>query len=476
VTNLKEIFNSLIPATEFCSLRTVHKKTEVLSVRRDIVQPPNRSIDAGAMVMIAEGDSMGYAATSELTTAGLSRAIRQARDWAKTGHRYSLPGSQIPTRNACVGNYSVPVEQPWTALPVAEKIDLLRQQCARLKIDERIQNWQTALCYETLETTYLNCDGAHIQQQIYSLAPMMSVTAHHQGESQRRTFGGDAFLRQGGLEVLEQTGFYQAAPQIAEQALLLLAASNCPADTRDLLLAPDQMALQIHESIGHPLELDRILGDERNYAGTSFVTPDMFGSYRYGSELLNVIFDPTVDGEIASYAYDDDGHPAQREYLIKNGILLRPLGGALSQHRANLPGVANSRASSWNRPSIDRMANINIEAGTDSFAAMVERIERGIYMETNRSWSIDDSRNKFQFGCEWAQLIENGELTRAVKNPNYRGISAQFWRSLSGVGNAAEVQTMGTAYCGKGEPNQSITVGHAAPPCLFNKVAVFGGE
>ena len=244
----------------------------------------------------------------------------------------------------------------------------------------------------------------------------------------------------------------------------------------DLLLAPDQMILQIHESIGHPLELDRILGDERNYAGTSFVTPDMFGSYQYGSELLDVTFDPSRPEQLASYAWDDEGTPAAREYLIRGGVLLRGLGGAISQARTGLPGVANSRAESWNRPPIDRMANLNLEPGDASFEQMVGSVERGVYMETNCSWSIDDSRNKFQFGCELGRRIEDGELREVVKKPGYRGISATFWRSLAAVGDASGLEVLGTPFCGKGEPNQVIRVGHASPPCLFRGVDVFGGD
>jgi len=244
----------------------------------------------------------------------------------------------------------------------------------------------------------------------------------------------------------------------------------------DVVLASDQMILQIHESIGHPLELDRILGDERNYAGTSFVTSDMFGSYRYGSDLLNITFDPTRPEQFTSYRFDDDGQPARREYLIRSGILLRALGGITSQVRAGIAGVANARATSWNRPPIDRMANLNLEPGSSSLEEMMAAVERGIFMRTNCSWSIDDSRNKFQFGCEWGQLIENGRLTTVVKKPNYRGLSATFWRSLKMVGNLDTFAVLGSPYCGKGEPNQGIRVGHASPTCLFADVEVFGGE
>jgi predicted Zn-dependent protease len=244
----------------------------------------------------------------------------------------------------------------------------------------------------------------------------------------------------------------------------------------DLLLMPEQMMLQIHESIGHPLELDRILGDERNFAGTSFVTLDMFGKYQYGSELLNVTHDPTRPEQFASYQWDDDGTPAEHTHLIRNGVLERPLGGAISQARAGMEGVANSRASNWNRAPIDRMANLNIEPGASSLADMIRSVERGVLMDTNVSWSIDDSRNKFQFGCEFGRLIENGELTDIVKNPNYRGISATFWRSLKAVGNESTFNVMGTPFCGKGEPAQIIRVGHASPACLFDNIDVFGGE
>jgi predicted Zn-dependent protease len=205
------------------------------------------------------------------------------------------------------------------------------------------------------------------------------------------------------------------------------------------------------------------------------VSLDMFGTYRYGSELLNVTFDPTRGEQLASYGFDDDGQAARREEIIQRGVLLRPLGSSSSQARAGMPGVANARAASWNRPPIDRMANLNLEPGESTFDELVRGVERGVYVETNCSWSIDDSRNKFQFGCEWARRIEDGELREVVRNPNYRGISATFWRNLSGVGSDDTLQVLGTPWCGKGEPNQVIRVGHASPACRFSAVEVFGG-
>jgi predicted Zn-dependent protease len=198
---------------------------------------------------------------------------------------------------------------------------------------------------------------------------------------------------------------------------------------------------------------------------------------QYGSPIMNVTFDPTVKKEFASYAFDDNGTEAKREFLIQNGKLLRALGGIESQTRTEMkiPGVANSRACSWNRPPIDRMANINLEPGDSSFDEIIGSVERGILVESNRSWSIDDFRNKFQFGCEYARKIENGKLTKTLKNPNYRGITVPFWKSLKKVGNASTLEVYGTPYCGKGEPNQVIRVGHASPVCLFENIEVFGG-
>ncbi len=473
---LEERFHQLEPYGDFCALRFVRERSEILSVRQNIVQPVETSENSGAMLTAYAGDGMGYAATSDLSLSGLRRATEQAQGWARQSAGRSVVDFSKMRTAPPVGEYRTHAVMPWDSMALPDKIDLLRTECVRLKTDDRIVDWEASLWYTETETLYLTTDGGRVYQHFVYLVPMMSATANAGSETQTRTFGGRGYCRQGGLEVLDAVGFRHAAPQLAAEAVQLLTAPNCPSDVRHVLLAPDQMILQIHESIGHPLELDRILGDERNYAGTSFVTPTMFGSYRYGSDLLNITFDPSRPEQYVSYGFDDDGQPAQREYLIQHGTLQRALGGLTSQIRADLPGVANSRACSWNRAPIDRMANLNLEPGDASLEEMIASVERGVYMKTNCSWSIDDSRNKFQFGCEWGQLIEHGKLTTVVKNPNYRGISATFWRNLTMVGNPSTVEVMGTPNCGKGEPNQVIRVGHASPACVFADVEVFGGE
>jgi len=477
LSTLQKRFGQVLPAVDFCSLRYVREEDEVLTVRQDVPQPMQHSIDAGAMITVLDGGGMGYAATSDLSLAGLKSAVDRAAFWARKTAGVSVMDFRKLTPPAPVGQYVGPEQVPWDGVPVADKFDLLMTESRRLKTDPRIVDWEASLWHTGYQTLLLTSAGGQVHQRFSYMSPLLRATANEGTDTRTRSLGGGrGYVRQGGMEVLDHIGYRTAAPRVAEEAIQLLLAPNCPTGTMDVVLDPDQMILQIHESIGHPLEMDRILGDERNYAGTSFVTLDMIGNYRYGSDLLDITYDPTHPEELASFGFDDDGLPARKTYLIQRGILKGVLGGLTSQTRTGLSGVANARACSWNRPPIDRMANLNLEPGTSTKDQMIAAVRRGIYMKTNCSWSIDDSRNKFQFGCEWAQLIEDGKLTTVVKKPNYRGISATFWRSLKMVGDASTVDVLGSPSCGKGEPNQVIRVGHLSPTCLFADVEVFGGD
>ena len=469
-------FGALASDADFFTLRLVDEQAACYAVRKDVAQPPFFLSDRGAMLTAYAGRGCGYAATGDLSASGLQAALDRATAWARATAERSLIDFRAMPRPAPRGSYASPeLEAP--ARSQREWYELLGEESRSAGCDPRIVDWEATVETRAGEHRLLTSTGGDVVQRYRFVMPGISVTAHAAGDTQTRTLNGYRGLaQQGGESILERFAFVGSGRRVAEEALELLLAPNCPSGVTDVLLMPDQVILQIHESIGHPLELDRILGDERNFAGTSFVTLDIFGSYRYGSELLNVTFDPTLPEELASYGFDDEGTRAEKVYLIRNGILERPLGGALSQARAGLPGTANARADNWNRPPIDRMGNINLEPGDASLDELIAGIERGVLMSTNSSWSIDDSRNKFQFGCEWGRLIENGKLGSVVKNPNYRGISANFWRSLARVGDAGTVQVLGTPYCGKGEPSQVIRVGHAAPACVFTGVDVFGGE
>ncbi|WP_300724807.1 TldD/PmbA family protein [Pseudomonas sp.] len=472
---LKQRFAALRTQAEFFSLRYVRESGQYLSVRKNVAEPPYFNHDQGAMLTVRVRGVEAYAATNDLSQSGLQAALERAEAQARLIAAHALLDlSHEPVSSARDDYCSPDLDQAFPSLSAC--FEQLGAESAAVPKDERLVSWDVSLGLTHVEQIYLNSAGAELRQAQRFVYPGMSVTAYDGQDSQTRSLGRENFGQQGGADVIGRCGLIGAAPTVADQALQLLLAPNTPQGKRDLLLMPDQMILQIHESIGHPLELDRILGDERNYAGTSFVKTHDFGHLQYGSNLLNVTFDPSIPEQLASYRHDDDGTPAHKAFLIREGLLLRPLGGALSQFRSGLEGVANSRACSWNRPPIDRMANLNIEPGDQSMAQLIGGIEHGVLMATNRSWSIDDARNKFQFGCEWGQLIENGELKGVVKNPNYRGISEQFWRSLSAVGDASTFKVLGTPNCGKGEPNQVIRVGHASPACVFSQIDVFGGD
>lgn len=471
------------------AVRGLDERHERLLVRQDIAQTPSLSRDHGAMVTVIAGRGarcgIGYAASSDGSVHGLKAAFAQARRLAEVSAEHAVFDYGQLTLPGERGHFHSHVEQDGDALPLRDKIELLQAVSAATRLDDRIVDWQASLWSTHARQLFINSEGAHILQQWQMHTPAVQATAHAGGITQTRSSAGqyNGFCQQGGLEVLDRAGFRIDGPRVAEEAIELTLAPPCPDGTLDLVLMPDQMMLQIHESIGHPLELDRILGDERNFAGTSFVTPDMFGHYRYGSELLNVWHDPHQAHEFAAFAFDDDGQPASRQCLIERGILRQAIGGSISAARAKaigygpggLGGLATTRASSWNRAPIDRMSNLNVAAGDASLDDIIASVDHGIVMHTNCSWSIDDSRNKFQFGCEYARMIRHGRLAEVVRNPNYRGISATFWRSLSMVGNEDTFQVMGTPFCGKGEPSQIIRVGHASPVCKFSQIDVFGG-
>ena len=447
---------------DWVGLRYLSENTHRRSARNQRPEQNSIHLQRGVMVEALVDGFISYAGTSDLSEPGVRRAARKAVSLARASAEFQAFGFTREQRPPGRGRFASPRLQGLDSLSLMEFSSKMIEACRQLQVSDNIVNTHAEAVLVESHSQYASTNGADIDQQFLLVTGHFSVTAKDGTETQRRSLNGPvANCSQAGLEYFDFNTLFADCQRVGAQALELLAADNCPSSTLDLILAPDQMLLQIHESIGHPLELDRILGDERNYAGWSFVKPDDFGRLQYGAKLMNVTFDPSLAGEFAAYGFDDCGNPAKREYLIRDGLLLRGLGSLESQARSGIPGVANFRSSGWNRAPIDRMANINLEPGDHSLGEMVAAVERGVYMESNISWSIDDYRNKFQFGCEFARLIEEGRFTKVLKNPNYRGVTVPFWHSLKKVGNAREFQAFGTPYCGKGEPNQMIRVGHA---------------
>jgi predicted Zn-dependent protease len=471
--NLQKTMNDIKNAADWVSLRHVSEKTTWRSVRDDKPAVNSTRFSEGVMVEVLVDGQFAYAGTSDLSDLGVKRALEQALLLAKKSAPYKVHPFTLEQRRVSQGRYSSPVLKSLDSISAGEINDIFIAATQAMKVSDKIVSRQaTAMIVETSFRS-VSSMGSDIEQSFSIVSTDLNATAADGNQVQMRSdSGGLARCLQVGAEAFDRAAIVARSEQAAKEAMELLAAENCPTETLDLVLAPDIMTLQVHESIGHPLEYDRILGDERNYAGWSFVKPEDFGQLQYGSTLMNVTFDPTIQGEMASYDFDETGLKATKEFLIQDGKLMRGLGSLESQARLNLPGVANSRSSSWNRAPIDRMANINLEGGTQTLEELISSVERGVYMKSNKSWSIDDYRNKFQFGCEYAQMIENGKITKTIKNPNYRGTTVKFWNGLKGVSKKTEV--FGSPFCGKGEPNQVIRVGHATPYCLFSNVEVFG--
>lgn len=471
--DLPKLLANLNSPADWTGLRLVEESSDVLQVRDERLDAGQSGFDRGLMVEVLHDGQFAYAGTNDPSLNGAQRALERALDQAAAAAKRSLFPFSPTQRPKVAGSFHSPEERVLDADSVAELGRWLVQSTRKMNVSNDIVSRVGQAMMIRTSVRFVSSNGSDVSQTYAQNYLDLMVTAQRNGITQTRSIG--ELVGQAGFEFFDPDTILSGSERISREVLELLEAENCPSETMDLILAPDQLYLQVHESIGHPLELDRILGDERNYAGWSFVNPEDFGTLQYGSELLNVTFDPTISSELASYRFDDTGAEAQREYIIKQGILQRGLGSLESQARTKVPGVACARATSWNRPPIDRMANLNIEPGDSTVEEMIASVERGIFMETNKSWSIDDYRNKFQFGCEYARLIEDGKITRTVKNPNYRGICTPFWNKLKMVGNRESFEVFGSFYCGKGEPNQIIRVGHAVPVCLFENVEVFGG-
>lgn len=473
---LNSVFKSVKDESDFVAFKTVTEKSREMSVRNGKPDDISTTVDTGLTIEIIKNGHIGYGATCELTESGIRKAYQKALSMTEHCSQFPVHRFDLTVRPKAIGQFTSHREKSLDQISISEIYDFLKKTSNHLKTsDQIISAVADAMVIET-EQNYISSNGSDFNQNFNIVVSSFSATAQDSRDSQTRSLhGGRGNCQQIGAEYFNTDRALEDCELLSKEALELLSAENCPVDTCDVILSPDQMLLQIHESIGHPLELDRILGDERNFAGWSFVQPDDFGKLIYGSSLMNVVFDPTVSNEMASYKFDEVGNPAEKKYLIKNGILQAALGSLESQSRSKISGVANSRSSSWNRAPIDRMANINLEGGPSTLEQMISNIEKGIIMFANRSWSIDDYRRKFQFGCEYAREIKNGRLGKVFKNPNYRGITVPFWNSLVGLTNSDTIETYGSPYCGKGEPSQVIRVGHSSPYAQFKNIEVFGG-
>ena len=480
---MKDIIAAALDAAQmsgatYADTRIVDTRSEEISVANGRVEGVESNASFGIGVRVIADGSWGFASSSEVTLDSAVVLAKQAVAIARASA--TVPGE--PIRLADVDAYqdrwSGPcVIDPFT-VPLQDKLDVLLRADETLRANEKVALTKAHMGFYAVHKHFGSTLGSYIEQDHVETGAGIVAYAVEGDEVLSRSYpnshGGDWI--QGGWEVIEAIDLPGNAPRVAEQAAALLAAEPCPTGKIDLIIDGSQLGLQVHESVGHPTELDRVLGDEAAFAGTSFLGLDDLDTLRYGSEHVTITADATVPNSLGSFGYDDEGVPAQRDPLVSDGLLTGFLTSRESATSIDRTSNGCMRADGWNRIPLIRMTIVSLEPGDWTFKDLIADTEDGLYIETNNSWSIDDKRLNFQFACEIGWEIKNGELGRMVKNPNYTGITPEFWNSCDAVCSRDHWKVWGLNNCGKGEPMQVAHVAHGAAPARFRGVSVGVGR
>ena len=430
-------------------------------------------------VRVRTDHAWGFAGTSELTLSAARDVARAAVRLARAAGR-SAPGRLKVTDEPAPreGRYTTPFKTDPFEVPRETIVELLTEAESRLHVRREVKTGVASFQAWDESKTFASTEGGSFSSRIVQVGGGVSATAVRGSNVQRRSaptsFGGD--FRQAGFEFVESLGLIDRAERVGQEAVTLLDAPVCPTGTMTLVLGSDQLGLQVHESVGHAVELDRIFGSEAAYAGTSWVPADRIGTLPYGSALMNVAADATEPGGLGTFGWDDEGVPAQRTPIVEAGTLVGVLSSRETGARLGLShSGGTARADGPDRAPLIRMTNVDLAPGDLSFEEVLEGIDEGVYLDTNRSWSIDDKRLNFQFGTETGRRIVGGELGEQIRNPIYSGMTPEFWSSMDAVGDRSTWHLWGLPNCGKGQPGQSARVSHGAPVARFRRVAVRGG-
>jgi TldD protein len=465
---------ALAAGARYADARVMDRRHESMGARNGEVEELTQAASVGVGVRALIGAGWGFFSTADLSPASARRAGEQAARIARASASVAGPDLELAKVEARRDSWANDVGEDPLAVPLAEKADLLMLVTRTMKE----HGADVALAgYDVWDTTkwLVSSEGHRIDQHIVESGAHMDATANGERETQRRSYPGiRGQYGTRGWELVRELDLPGNAARIAEEARQLLDAPQCETrEATDLIIGSEQMALQIHESVGHAVELDRILGWEAAFAGTSWLDLAQIGELRFGSELMNVTADATLSGALGSFGYDDEGTPAHPVDIVKDGIWVGVLSGRDS---ASLAGLTESggavRGDGYNRLPMVRMTNVGLLPGSSSLEEMIAATDDGILVDTNRSWSIDDKRLNFQFGCEIGWEIRNGKRGRMIKNPTYTGIGPRFWASLDMLGNESERTFWGTPNCGKGQPGQIGHTGHPSVPCRFRGVRV----
>jgi TldD protein len=458
---------------EYADVRRVENEREHIRVRNEEVESHLLSQDAGVGIRVLYDGAWGFASTSEETPDALRRTARDALDIARAAARVSREKVVLAPAVATRGEYRSDVRRNPFALPLEEKLSLLFSATQVLTRDPRIRAARGTLTFVRQRKLFLSTEGHEIAQETIISGGGISAVAVAGCDAQSRSYpkDGEGDIHQGGFEFVESLDLPGNAERVREEAIALLFAPDCPAGVRTVLLTGSQLSLQVHESCGHPAELDRALGTELSLAGGSFLTPDRLGT-RYGSPAVSIVADATVPGGPGTFGWDDEGTPARRVDLVRDGIFVGYLSSRETAPRIGCSPSGAMRAESWNRVPLIRMVNVNLEPGQGSLEDLVADTEDGLVLDVNRSWSIDDRRLNFHFGVELAREVRRGKLGRVYRNCVYTGITPRFWAGCDAVAGPEEWRVWGWMLCGKGDPMQLIWVGHGASAARFRKVSV----
>jgi TldD protein len=464
---------ALAAGAQYADARVVVSKNQSIAVQNQEPQSIDQAERAGIGVRALTGSAWGFYATSEITAAAARRAGEESAAISRASASVPGPAMFLADVPVVEDGYETPFEEDPFAVPISEKVDMLIEVT---KISQSVAGIALAtanLSFWDTNKWFVSSQGHRIHQHLVESGGGFDASAVGESEIQRRSYP-QSFgqFETGGYETVRNWDYPANAGRIAEDAVALLSAPELEEAEKSLILEGSQLALQIHESVGHAIELDRILGWEAAFAGTSHLELEKLQSHRYGSPLMNITADATLPGALGTFGYDDEGTKAQRVDIVKDGIWVGVLSGRDSASIAGLEPGGMVRADGYNRLPMVRMTNVGILPGDSNLDEIIAETKDGVYMSTNRSWSIDDRRLNFQFGCEIGWEIKDGKLGRMVKNPTYTGITPQFWGRLDKLAGGDEWVHWGTPNCGKGQPMQVAHTGHSAAPGRFANVRV----
>ncbi len=454
-------------------IRVVKRASEEIEVKNGKVENLSSDSDQGFGIRVIADGAWGFASSLNLNPDEIDTVAELAVRIARASASVQGAPIELSPVEPAVGSFTAPCKRNPFEAPVEQKIQLLLDADEIMRQVDEIRVAESVMRFWQTDQVFASTEGSYIEQSKTESGIGITATAVSEGEVQKRSYpaaGGEH--AQAGYEFVEQWDVIGNAERIAKEAAQLLTAPQCPSDVRTLILESSMLALQVHESCGHPIELDRVFGTEAAYAGTSFLTPDKLGNFRYGSDIVNIVADSTIPGGLGTFFYDDEGVSAQCVDIIKDGTFV---GYLTSRETAPQIGQSSSgamRADGWNRIPLIRMTNINLQPGDWTLDEMIRDTEKGLFAEMVGSWSIDDKRLNFQFATEVAYDIEDGSLGQMYKNPTYTGITPEFWGSCDAIADKDHWRVWGVDNCGKGQPGQTAHVGHGVAPSRFRNVRI----